>query len=121
MGLSEHEQKLLEEMERGLYASDSSLAHKIGKPGALSPKRIVAGLALAVIGLSLLIVAVMVRFIAFGVVGFLLMLIGLAVTGGAGIGKAAGKAGISGKAGPAGKSGDKSNYFEARWDRRTGQ
>lgn len=120
MGLSEREQKLLDELERGLYASDSSLAHKIGKPGALSPKRIVAGLALAVIGLSLLIVAVMVRIIAFGVVGFLLMLLGLAITGGAGTGKA--KVG-SGEPQGSGKNPDskaKPGYFDARWDRRTG-
>lgn len=120
MGLSEREQKLLEELERGLYASDSSLAHKLGKPGSFSPKRLVAGLAISVIGLSLLVVAVMVQFAAFGVIGFLLMLLGLAFASGAG--KSAAKLSANEPSSPeASQSNTKKGFFDARWDRRTGQ
>ena len=94
MGLSEREQQLLDELERGLYASDSSLAHKLGKPGARSPKRIIAGGALAVIGLSLLVVAVILQFALFGVAGFLVMLAARE---------------------------QRKSFFEDRWDRRQGQ
>lgn len=77
MALNEHEQKLLEELERGLYESDSSLAHKLGRAGARSPKRLIAGGVLVLIGISLLLVAVILQLAAFGVVSFLTMLAGL--------------------------------------------
>jgi hypothetical protein len=120
MGLSEREQQLLEELERGLYASDSSLAHKLGKPGARSPKRIIAGGSLAVIGLSLLVVAVILQFALFGVAGFLVMLAGLILATSANPsldtpapGKPAGR--------PAAPQNDRKSFFEDRWDRRQGQ
>jgi hypothetical protein len=120
MGLSEREQQLLDELERGLYASDSNLAHKLGKPGARSPKRIIAGGALAVIGLSLLVVAVMLQFALFGVAGFLVMLAGLILATSSNpslelptAGKAAPK--------PAAPKADRKSFFEDRWDRRQGQ
>lgn len=119
MGLSEREQQLLDELERGLYASDSSLAHKLGKPGARSPKRIIAGGALAVIGLSLLVVAVILQFALFGVAGFLVMLAGLilATSANPGIEKPSAKK-------PAQQStakSDRKSFFEDRWDKRQGQ
>ena len=116
MGLSEREQQLLDEMERGLYASDSSLAHKLGKPGARSPKRIIAGGALAVIGLSLLVVAVILQFALFGVAGFLVMLAGLILATSA-------NPSLSSPAAPkpqAAKT-QRNGYFEDRWNKRQGQ
>ncbi len=118
MGLSEREQQLLDELERGLYASDSSLAHKLGKPGARSPKRIIAGGALAVIGLSLLVVAVILQFALFGVAGFLVMLAGLilATSSNPSLEKA-----DTQKAKPQAAKEQRKNFFEDRWDRRQGQ
>ena len=115
MGLSEREQQLLDELERGLYASDSGLAHKLGKPGARSPKRVIAGGALAVIGLSLLVVAVMLQFALFGVAGFLVMLAGLilATSSNPGIDQA-GPAKVKSQTPKEQRKG----YFEDRWDRR---
>ena len=118
MGLSEREQQLLDELERGLYATDSDLAHKLGKPGARSPKRIIAGGALAVIGLSLLVVAVILQFALFGVAGFLVMLAGLILATSANpslevTGKTQAKPQVSRP--------NKKSYFEDRWDRRQGQ
>ena len=115
MGLSEREQKLLDELERGLYASDSSLAHKLGKPGARSPKRVIAGGALAVIGLSLLVVAVMLQFALFGVAGFLVMLAGLILATSANPGlDQAGQVKVK----PQNPKDQRKNYFEDRWDKR---
>jgi hypothetical protein len=120
MGLSEREQQLLDELERGLYASDSSLAHRLGKPGARSPKRIIAGGALSVIGLSLLVVAVILQFALFGVAGFLVMLAGLilATSSNPSIEKNPSNKATSGPQAP---KGDRKSFFEDRWDRRQGQ
>lgn len=119
MGLSEREQQLLDELERGLYASDSSLAHKLGKPGARSPKRIIAGGALAVIGLSLLVVAVILQFALFGVAGFLVMLAGLILATSSNPSIDA-KASTQ-KAKPQAAREQRKSFFEDRWDRRQGQ
>jgi hypothetical protein len=118
MGLSEREQQLLDELERGLYASDSSLAHKLGKPGARSPKRIIAGGALAIIGLSLLVVAVILQFALFGVAGFLVMLAGLILATSSN--PSLEKVGTS-QAKPQAAKEQRKNFFEDRWDRRQGQ
>jgi hypothetical protein len=76
MGLSEREQKLLEELERGLMEGDSSFAAKaqrVGNPAG----RMIAGALLAIIGLGVLVTGVFIQFAAIGVVGFLVMLGGL--------------------------------------------
>ena len=121
MGLSEKEQQLLDELERGLYASDSSLAHKLGKPGARSPRLIIAGASLAVIGLSLLVVAVILQFALFGVAGFLVMLAGLflATASNSGLEKPA--ANPSAKPASASIKTDRKGFFEDRWDKRQGE
>lgn len=118
MGLSEREQQLLDELERGLYASDSSLAHKLGKPGARSPKRIIAGGALAVIGLSLLVVAVILQFALFGVAGFLVMLAGLILATSSN--PSLENMGTQ-KAKPQAAKEQRKGFFEDRWDKRQGQ
>jgi len=118
MGLSEREQQLLDELERGLYASDSSLAHKLGRPGARSPKRIIAGAALATIGLSLLVVAVMLQFALFGVAGFLVMLAGLILATSSNHTDA--PAGAN-KAKPKAEKSERTSFFEDRWNKRQGQ
>ena len=125
MGLSEREQQLLDELERGLYASDSSLAHKLGKPGARSPKRVIAGGALAVIGLSLLVVAVMLQFALFGVAGFLVMLTGLILATSSNptaVDPGSSKSGGAQGSKPARESNSNGkSFFEDRWDKRQGQ
>ena len=120
MALSEREQKLLDELERGLYASDSALANKLAKPGSRSPKILIAGALLAVMGLSLLVVAVTLQFAIFGVAGFLTMLAGLILaTSGKSIGSkpSPSKPGSAQKPAPTlpGKG-----FFDDRWDKRPG-
>lgn len=120
MGLSEREQQLLDELERGLYASDANLAHKLGKPGARSTKRIIAGGTLAVIGLSLLVVAVMLQFALFGVAGFLVMLAGLVLATSS---NPSLEIPTSQKptTKPTGPKTDRKSFFEDRWDKRQGE
>ncbi len=79
--LSEHEQRLLEQMERALYAEDPKFATSLRQPSARrgSRKRIVLGALLALLGLALLITGVAVKLPVVGIVGFVAMLAGAVV------------------------------------------
>lgn len=116
MALSEREQRLLDELERGFYESDPNLANKISSSGAHSPARLIAGLVIGLIGIGLIVFAVVIRVAFFGVFAFIVMLAGLIV---ASSNMAAGK--------PAGKRANSSekkpprNLFEERWNRRQGE
>lgn len=79
MPLSEHEQKMLEEMERQLFADDPKLAHAFRRSDRprRSPKRLALGLGIAGLGLVLLVAAVLIPFVPAGVAGFLMMLGGI--------------------------------------------
>ena len=82
MPLSEHEQRLLEQMERALYAEDpkfaSSLREASGRRG--SPRRMALGVLGFLVGLSLLVTGVAVSQEIVGVIGFALMLGGAFLT-----------------------------------------
>ena len=116
MGLSEREQKLLEELERGLIESDSGFAAKVERVGNPAG-RMIAGALLAIIGLGVLVTGVFTQFAVIGVVGFLVMLGGLVIATSnlqlpeipTGLPKPG-----SGPAGPG------RNFFEDRWDKRQG-
>lgn len=120
MGLSEQEQKLLDELERGFYATDANLASKLGEGRVISPKRIIAGAAVAIIGLSLLIVAVMIQVAAFGVIGFLVMLGGL-ILASSNVSQSIANSKKPSAAKAAKRTGQAKSYFEDRWDRRQGE
>lgn len=85
MGLSENEKRVLEELERNLYASDADFAKKSrakidrvsATAGQNSPAKIVAGALISVIGISILVFAAITQIALFGVVGFLVMLFGI--------------------------------------------
>lgn len=77
MGLSEHEQRMLDELERSLRADDVALASKLEKPASLAPKRIIAGVLFAAVGLAALVFGVVAHLIAAGALGFVAMLAGL--------------------------------------------
>lgn len=81
MPLSEHEQRLLEQMERALYAEDPKFASSLQRPslGQASRGRLVAGAATALAGLALLVTGVATKLPIVGVVGFLAMLAGVIV------------------------------------------
>lgn len=95
MPLSEHEQRLLEQIERALYAEDPKFASTVrgAKMRVPSRRRRIQGVALLVLGLVLLVVGVMVPLRVFevpiiSVFGFLVMFAGavIALLGGRGRG-----------------------------------
>lgn len=75
MALSEHEQRLLEEMERGLYASEAdSLKTRSGSPNRPSYRATLVGALGFIAGVGALIGAVASGQIWIGMIGFALML-----------------------------------------------
>ena len=62
MPLSEHEQRLLEEMERSLYQNDADFVAKVGGTRARPAYRsIVLGILIAVVGIAVLVTGVFVQ------------------------------------------------------------
>lgn len=123
MPLSEHEQRLLEQMERALMAEDPKFATSLrnGSSGA-DRRRIVGGVIGALMGMGLLLAGVSTNVVV-GVLGFIVMLgsVFLVVSGlratpqRAGNGTAPAKAAT--KKTPKGQSGFMSR-FEQRWQDR---
>lgn len=75
MALSEHEQRLLEEMERGLYASEAdSLNTTRASSGAPSYRAIVIGALIILAGVGALVWGVAAGLIWLGLIGFVGML-----------------------------------------------
>ena len=85
MPLSEHEQKMLDEMERQLFADDPRLAKAFAPkaPPRRNGRRIIIGLGAVVVGLGVLVLAVSLPAVWLGVIAFIGMLAGAvyAVTG----------------------------------------
>lgn len=75
MPLSEHEQRLLEQIEQSLYAEDPKFSATVKSTDvrALSAKRIRVGIALVVLGLAVLVGGVWLNNVFVGVLGFLIM------------------------------------------------
>ncbi|GAA2065512.1 MULTISPECIES: DUF3040 domain-containing protein [Leifsonia] len=81
MPLSEHEQRLLEEMERSLYQNDADFVAKVGGKRARPAYRsIVLGILLAVVGVGVLIAGVYYRQPIVGILGFVVMFAGVLVS-----------------------------------------
>lgn len=80
MPLSEHEQRLLEQMEQALYAEDPKFAsHMVADPArSRLRRRIVVGVAGVVVGLGLVIVGAMSQQIWLAAIGFVAMVAGCA-------------------------------------------
>ncbi|WP_426624396.1 DUF3040 domain-containing protein [Leifsonia sp. McL0607] len=78
MPLSEHEQRLLEEMERSLYQNDADFVAKVGGKRARPAYRsIVLGVLLAVVGIAVLVIGVFVQLPIVGILGFVVMFAGV--------------------------------------------
>ncbi|MGP9537868.1 DUF3040 domain-containing protein [Brachybacterium sp. AOP43-C2-M15] len=132
MPLSEHEQKMLDEMERQLFADDPRLAR------AFAPKttprrngrRILIGLGAVVVGLGVLVLAVSLPAVWLGVIAFIGMLAGAvyAITAPGGTSEDTdstddgGRGGGSGPSAPRGDDGSGSfmRKMEERWEKRAG-
>ena len=77
--LSEHEQRLLDQMERALYAEDPKFATSMRNPNPLAgdKRRIALGVLALLAGMGLLLAGVATKLVIIGVLGFLAMLGGL--------------------------------------------
>ncbi|MHB1164649.1 MAG: DUF3040 domain-containing protein [Candidatus Nanopelagicales bacterium] len=81
MPLSEHEQRLLEQMEKALYAEDPKFATSLrSAPGARAARgRAALGVLAVLAGMGLLLAGVATTVIALGVLGFVVMLVGAVI------------------------------------------
>ena len=139
MALSDHEKRVLDELERSLYADDEKLAKRFKKVGDETPVRVtqrnaarrIGGSILSLAGLGVILVGVISHYTPMGIAGFVVTLAGLVIaTGSSGnSGDASAKSGKPGaKATPgaaekvAGKAskgwGNLNEFFEDRWNRR---
>ncbi len=127
MPLSEHEQRLLDEMERNLYSSEADVVTS-PKGGSLhvNLRGIVLGSIAVVVGLVALIVGVVIKQPAIGVLGFIVMALGvfLALRPAKSAGPESPDAGRSSrKAGqaPSGAGDGFSQTMQRRWAKRRGE
>ena len=128
MPLSEHEQRLLEQMERALYAEDPKLATALEGSGLrkYTRRRVYQAVAGFLLGIGLLMAGMVSKLIAVSVVGFLVMLTCalLAVTGWRRApkrGERAPEAGGSQRSGRPRRRGRMMDRIEQRWQRRRDQ
>lgn len=80
MPLSEHEQKLLEQMERALYAEDPKFATSMkgARNSRIARRRAGIGVTVAIFGLGLVIAGVTLGYVWLGGIGFAVMVAGVA-------------------------------------------
>ena len=116
MPLSEHEQRLLDEMERSLYHSEADDVTTVGG-GRARPNytAIALGIIAGVIGIALLLVGVVTRLAVIGLVGFAVMFAGALLA-------IAPPRRLSVDRGRAGGAPRRSSFMDSlneRWDRRS--
>ena len=80
MPLSDHEQKMLEAMERALYAEDPKFATQMNGRAGRGPsrQRLAVGIVAALLGLGLVVFGVWTQTIIVGGIGFAVMVAGVA-------------------------------------------
>ncbi|MFF5566793.1 DUF3040 domain-containing protein [Streptomyces sp. NPDC012623] len=128
MPLSEHEQRMLEQMERALYAEDPKFATALEGSGlrTYTRRRVYQAVAGFLVGIALLMAGMVAQQIWISVVGFLVML-GCAVLAVTGWRKAPKPGEQQSAAGASGASADRRqprqrrsmmNRIEQRWQRR---
>lgn len=78
MPLSDHEQRLLEQMERALYQEDPKFASSLrsGRSGGMNRRKIAVGVAGVVLGLITVVAGVAVSQPIVGIFGFVIMIAG---------------------------------------------
>ncbi|MHA3684551.1 DUF3040 domain-containing protein [Leucobacter sp. HY1910] len=78
MALSEHEQRLLDEMERGLYQSEADVMQTVsGSRRRVNYRSLVLGIILALVGIGVLVGGVAAQQLWLGLIGFAAMLGGV--------------------------------------------
>lgn len=132
MPLSEHEQKMLDEMERQLFADDPRLARAFSptRTPRRNGRRIAIGLGAVGLGLLVLVLAVALPAVWLGVLAFIGMLAGAvyAVTGPQLGSETGGSGGPGGNGGttpapgpPTASGGSFMKRMEDRWEKRSGE
>lgn len=121
MPLSEHEQRLLEQMERAFYEEDPQFATAMQQPRTPFGRRAALAIVLAVAGLGVIIAGLASRIPLLGVAGFAALL--LAVSMMLPSGKATAAAGERPTVPRHGSTGRRSfsQRLDERWDRRREQ
>ena len=117
MALSEHEQRLLDEMERNLYQHDADFVAPSGAHGRVSYVALTIGVLVAVIGLGIVIAGVAFQAPVIGLVGFVVMLVGVLVAMRRTADPSEAEGGAPASKDPRTKSSFMSN-LEERWERR---
>jgi hypothetical protein len=80
MPLSEHEQRLLDEMERSLYHNDADFVATVGGGrGRPTYRSIVIGILVGLLGIGIIVAGVMLQLAILGVAGFVVMFLGVLV------------------------------------------
>lgn len=80
MPLSEHEQRLLDEMERNLYGHDADVVSTtLSAMPRPNYRAIVIGVIVALAGLGALVAGVMMQMVIVGIVGFIAMFFGVLI------------------------------------------
>jgi ABC-type multidrug transport system fused ATPase/permease subunit len=119
MALSEHEQRLLEEMERSLYHNEADVVSTLGATRrAPNYTAVVSGVVMAVVGLAVMLWAVSSSLTWLGVIGFLVLFAGvmIAVTIPGPVTESSSRA--SSRSGRS--AGSLMDQLNERWDRRRG-
>jgi hypothetical protein len=82
MALSDHEQNLLAQMERALYAEDPTFANNLrtSTAGRASRGKAAVGVLAVIAGMGLVLAGVATMIIPLGVIGFVVMLVGAVLT-----------------------------------------
>lgn len=118
MPLSEHEQKLLEQLEKQLHEDDPKFANSMGSDPirAWSTRHIIVGVLGTIAGVLLLLIGVSTQIILLGVLGFIVMGAGVYF---ATLRRTSAVKTTSGKPGKSGKPKSSfMNNLEERWDER---
>lgn len=126
MPLSEHEQRLLEEMERNLYHNDAEFVATVGsRRGRPNYTLIVSGILLSILGIGVVVTGVIVHQPLVGILGFVMMFVGalLAISPSRRSGpvqepSAAERANASARSGAAGAQRGFMDRMNERWDKR---
>lgn len=121
MALSEHEQRLLDQLEQQLHADDPKFAHSMASSSnrSMSTRRIVLGSLVTVAGLAVLLLGITNQFIPVGIAGFLVMGAGVYyATTKSKLNGAVPGAGKTAKAPSASRGGSFFSSLEEKWDER---
>ena len=117
MPLSDHEKRLLAEMEAALESEDPRLVSTMtGKVRTRAAGRLLTGAILALVGMAILLAGLIAQVILIGILGFLVALVGLVfIFSNLSLG---GSAGTSRGNGPKPSKPKWSSRLEDRWERR---